>query len=153
DLAEAEVAVDAGDGRCLALDRDRRSRIHLARLHRPHVVRDADHAVGIVATTVRAHQERSDPGRITSRDAAGDEDVAGQLLERRDRDRRHGGFQVTRITRAPVILTRSAEAKRKRALGVPAAAQISGYFTRSWSTKVSSGVACARGGMPPMAKP
>jgi len=91
DLAEAEVAVDQSDRRRFALDGDLRARVHLARLHGPDVVRDADHAVRIVATTVGAHQEGGDPGRIVGGNVAGGEDVAGQLLERGDRDRRHDG--------------------------------------------------------------
>src|SRR5205823_9142790 len=86
DLAEAEVAVDQSDRRRFALDGDLRARVHLARLHGPDVVRDADHAVRIVATTPPAtFPPTMRPGSPPSW-CAPTEDVAGQLLERGDRD-------------------------------------------------------------------
>ena len=59
-LAEAELAIDDGDGVVLEDDLDRAVREHLAGLEPLHVGRHADDAVRIVADEVRFDQVRGD---------------------------------------------------------------------------------------------
>jgi hypothetical protein len=89
DLAESLVAVDPRDRRGLQLRLDRRRRVDLAGLERADVVRDADHAVRVVAAEVRAHEQRGDPGGVLARRFPGAEDVARDPFERLDVDHPH----------------------------------------------------------------
>src|SRR5262249_34295779 len=57
----------------------------------------------------------------------------------------------TLTTRPPAMVTRSAEARRTSASGVPRAAEIGSWWSRSSSMKVSMGLAWPGGGMPPTA--
>src|SRR6266545_110345 len=62
-------------------------------------------------------------------------------------------YHATVTTFPPVIICRSAGARAKTAFGVPAAAQISAYWSRSASIYVFSGAGWPSGATPPIAKP
>src|SRR5262245_5042348 len=69
------------------------------------------------------------------------------------RPRPEGPGYLTAMTWPPVMATRSWGVRRKTELGVPAAAQISACWSRSWSMRVTGFSVWPTGATPPMAKP
>ena len=89
DLAESLVAVETRDRRGLELGLDGRRRIDVPGLEGVDVVRDADHAVRVVAAEIGAHEQGRDPGGVLVGRLPGGEDVARDPFERLDVDHPH----------------------------------------------------------------